>query len=386
MTQQTTRRNFINLLGGGAVLAALPLATGCSSMPPDIAIQAWNAPDPSLGIREFMLAHALLAPNPHNRQPWIANLAIPNEITFICDKDKLLPSTDPFGRQILIGCGAFIELAVLAASERGFRVDVSLFPNGEPSADTLPAGSVLARLTVVADSSIKPDPLFTQIRKRHTNKGEYDSTKPVSPAAWQQLTAVAGSFKLLAGEVTDAKRLTTISTITRSAYEIEITGKQTWLESANLLRIGPTEIAQHRDGISVMGVMPRLLSVTGVFDRFAVPVPGDSNYNNMMKRWVPFETGSGYYWLVSKGNDRKAQITSGRAYVRTHLQATALGIDMHPLSQALQEFPQMRAQYEAIHTELGFKPNDNTVQMLCRVGYGKAPAAPTPRRDLTKIV
>ena len=60
---------------------------------------------------------------------------------------------------------------------------------------------------------------------------------------------------------------------------------------------------------------------------------------------------------------------------------TAQGLSMHPLSQALQEFPEVRGPYEALHRQLGVDPARGPVQMLARVGYSTAPAAPAPRRD-----
>ena len=185
------RRRFIRLVGGGLVLAVMPLAVGCSSVVPENTVQAWATPKAELGVREFMLAYALLAPNPHNRQPWLADLRRPDEITLVCDKDRLLPETDPFGRQILLGCGAFIELATIAAAQRGYRTIVELFPQGAPAMDRLPGGTTVATLKLVRDTNQKPDPLFAQIQRRHTNKGAYDNAKVVAPSAWQQLTGIA---------------------------------------------------------------------------------------------------------------------------------------------------------------------------------------------------
>lgn len=380
------RRRFIKLVGGGAVLAAATLTAGCSTVAPENTVVAWAAPKACLGLREFMLAHALLAPNPHNRQPWLADLRRADEITLVCDPERLLPETDPFGRQILIGCGAFIELAVIAAAERGYLATVELFPNGTPATNQLPVGSTVARIALKQDANVKPDALFAQIRRRHTNKGEYDNARAVAPASWQQLLAIGASFNLEAGSVTDDKGMASVRQLTRASWEIEMTTSRTWLESARLLRIGPDEVAQHRDGVTVMGTMPRLLNAAGMFDRFAIPVRGDSNFNRIMERWAPFETCSGYYWLASKGNDRNAQVNGGRAYVRAHLTATAMGLGMHPLSQALQEFAEVRQQYTGLYALLGFDPAATTVQMLCRVGFEKAPANATPRRDLSQLV
>jgi hypothetical protein len=385
----SSRRSFIRLVGGGAVMAAAAASLhGCaSSSYPALAVQAWQPADPQLEIRRWMLAHALLAPNPHNRQPWIADLKREGEITLICDGERLLPETDPFGRQILVGCGAFLELAVLAAAERGYSVAIDVFPSGEPALNQLPAGSVVAKLTVKQDPSIKPDPLFAFILKRHTNKGEYDMTRNVSEANWKLLlTSSLNTTNLRMGIVNDAATMQKMRLITRDSYEIELTTPNTHLESARLLRIGPDEISTHRDGISITGLMPRLLVATGMFDRMAIPKKGDSNYQRMMDRWQPFETGNGYLWLASNGNSRKQQVAAGRAYVRTHLTATSLGIDMHPLSQALQEFVEVQKPYADMHKLLGLAPASTPLQMLARVGYGVKPSEATPRRDLQKMM
>ncbi|MEI8267660.1 MAG: twin-arginine translocation pathway signal protein [Betaproteobacteria bacterium] len=381
------RRQFIRLAGGGAILAAAGGLAGCSSAMPEAAVQAWRDPGAAQAdVRRFMLAHALLAPNPHNRQPWIADLREAGKIHLVCDGERLLPETDPFGRQILIGCGAFIELAVVAAAQRGLSVQVDLFPEGSPAVTALPAGTRVATLTLGADGSAKPDPLFAQIVRRHTRKTAYDTARQVPEtllSAWQ---ATAQALGLKAGLATGEAAMAPIRKIAREAYEIEATTARTWLESARLMRIGPEAIAKHRDGISLNSAMVRTVHAVGLFDPMKVPTQGSSDLKRVMDRWVPFETGSGYLWLTSADNHRPTQVNAGRAYVRQHLQATAAGVDMHPLSQALQEFPEMRGPYTAVHKLLGVEPGRGAVQMLSRVGFSTQPAGPSPRRDLATVV
>jgi hypothetical protein len=105
-----------------------------------------------------------------------------------------------------------------------------------------------------------------------------------------------------------------------------------------------------------------------------------------MDRWVPFETASGFLWLASPDNTRPTQVATGRAYVRSHLLATAAGVDMHPLSQALQEFPEMRGPFEAMHKTLGLTGSGETLQMLSRVGFATEPRGPSPRRSLDALL
>src|SRR4051812_27220592 len=100
----TTRRTVLELLAGGgsaAVAGCAPTAAG-----PD-PIAAWR--NPGAGERDprrWVLAHAILAPNPHNRQPWLVELSGADEIVFYPDTARLLPATDPPNRQITVGCGA----------------------------------------------------------------------------------------------------------------------------------------------------------------------------------------------------------------------------------------------------------------------------------------
>jgi hypothetical protein len=383
---QPSRRRFIQLIGGGAVLASTAPLAGCVDGMPDVAVRPWfDRGDPS-DLRRDMLAHALLAPNPHNRQPWLADLRRDGEITLVCDGDRLLPETDPFGRQIVIGCGAFVELAVIAAAERGVAVQVQAFPDGEPAVDRLPGGRTIARLVLVQPGSATPDPLFAQVRRRHTHKGVYDNARAVPAALATQWLSSAQAHGLHAAVVDDTQRLQQLRTLTRQAYEIECTTPRTWLESARLMRIGPDAIARHRDGISIAGGMPRLMHAVGLFDPLQVPVQGSTGYRAVMDRFDAHQTGSGYLWLSSAGNGRRAQLASGRAYVRAHLMATAAGVDMHPLSQALQEFDEMRELHLAVHRLLGLDPAQHTLQMLARVGFGVAPIGPSPRRELGGLV
>ena len=381
------RRQFIQLAGGGAILAAAGGLAGCSSAMPEAAVQAWRDPGTAQAdVRRFMLAHALLAPNPHNRQPWIADLRESGKIHLLCDGERLLPETDPFGRQILIGCGAFLELAVIAAAQRGLSVQVDLFPDGAPAANALPAGTRVATLTLGAAGSAQPDALFAQIPRRHTRKTAYDNLRALPDTLAAAWTATAQAFGLRAGLVTGEAAMAPIRKVTREAFEIETTTAKTWLESARLIRIGPDAIAKHRDGISLNDPFVRLVHTVGVFDPMKVPAPGSSDLQRVLDRWTPLETGSGYLWLAGADNARATQVAAGRAYVRQHLQATAAGADMHPLSQALQEFPEMRGPYVAMHKLLRVDPGSGALQMLARVGFATKPTGPTPRRDLASMV
>ncbi len=122
----TNRRKFLSILGGGVVLAATGATLWATSRDPAGARRPWEMAGREAGAdpRRRALSYAVLAPNPHNRQPWIADLRVADEITVFSDPDRRLPQTDPFDRQITIGLGCFLELLVQAAAQDGRRIGV----------------------------------------------------------------------------------------------------------------------------------------------------------------------------------------------------------------------------------------------------------------------
>lgn len=112
------------------------------------------------------LSYAILAPNPHNRQPWLVELRGEHELVLYCDLDRTLPETDPEGRQIVIGLGCFLELLRLAASEQGQIAEIDTFPEGS-APDRLTA-TPIARVIFRRDQGVRPDPLMKQVLKRRS--------------------------------------------------------------------------------------------------------------------------------------------------------------------------------------------------------------------------
>ncbi len=384
------------MVGGGVVLAAGASAfTGCVSVRvPRPAVAAWAGPTPDDDVRRWALSFAILAPNPHNLQPWLADLRVPGEITLRLDVQRLLPATDPNGRQILMGAGAFLELLAMAAAERGHRADITLFPEGEPGA-TLDARP-LARVRLVADADVPRDPLFAQALRRRTDRRAYDVARPIAPADVASLRASVAGLPLafdLAGRAdalsADQTRVEEIRTIVKDAWRVEMTTEAPMMESMRLLRFGSAEIDRHRDGIIITRRLLVTLAKLGFVDRRKFPAPNSRSTVAQLKEFNAITDATpAYLWLVTEGNARAQQILAGRAYVRVNLAGAARGLGMHPNEQALQEYPEAARPYEAIHRLLGTPAPRHTVQMLARVGYlpaGAVLAPPAPRRGLDAL-
>lgn len=360
-----TRRKMMFLVGGGAILAASGAFGVGATRHPRTAYLPWTRAGEYEDARMWALSWALLAPNPHNRQPWLADLSEPGIVTLFADPDRLLPHTDPYSRQITIGLGCFLELMRMAAAEEGIRTDTALFPEGEDHAqlDHRP----VARVVFTADPTVARDPLFAQIPHRRTSKEPYDLTRTVSSDVLAQIAGAARSTQI--GVTNDSDRVQWMRDISTRAFEIEFATHRTLKESVELFRIGAREVDANPDGIDFTGPMFESLRMTRLFTREASLDPDSFSTRSALDTITQnMQTGMAHLWQVTPGNTRSEQIVAGEDWVRMNLAATALGVGLQPLSQALQEFPEMAELYAQTHAALA--PQGGIVQMWARLGYG----------------
>lgn len=366
------------LIGAGSTLA-LTVTAGVwrASRMPQSAMAPWDLPAPAPNdIRLDAMRHAILAPNPHNRQPWLLQLIGSDGVLIHCDLAKRLPSTDPFDRQITIGFGTFIELCAIAASTRGYRIDVTPFPEGAPEAPTRLDQRPVAYLKFVPDNVVRPDSLFAAITHRRTTRKVFDG----APSAAQLSVLTTNLPGVVRAASANPAFLAMLREVTIAASMIENQTAQTWQESVDLMRIGATEIDAQPDGLFLAGPLAEAGSALGLLNRTALADGQTKIYQTALDQQREL-SGSlpGALWITTPGNSRSDQLSAGYAYMRTTLQAVFLGLKMQPLSQALQEYPEMAGLFGQIVPLL--KAGDARVQMLARVGLGPD-VGPAPRWPL----
>ena len=330
------------------------------------------------------LSYAILAPNPHNRQPWLIELKGATELTVYCDQNRLLPETDPYDRQITIGLGSFLELLRQAASADGYRADIEPFPEGEPqpNLDRRP----IAKVTFTQSPATQADPLFQHVLARRTVRLPFDQNKLVSTKTLENIGAVVDESRSVFSWVLGLEEIEKLKDVCKRAWLVEAETPRTLRESTELTRIGEAEINQNPDGISLSGPVIEATTRLGIITREKMEDPSSrahaetiSFYNGLI------DTAMGFGMLTADGNTRLDQINVGADWIRLHLAATRDGLAMHPLSQVLQEFPEMDALYQEFHEFVNVTA-PSRVHGLFRFGYADTPP-PAPRWELeTRLI
>ena len=365
-----TRRQTLSILGGGVIAAAAGSAYAVTRQP-NTALAPWDMAGQYDDPRKRALSWAVLSPNPHNRQPWLVDLSLEDHVILFVDTDRLLPHTDPFSRQIVIGLGCFLETMTIAAAEDGYGIELALFPDGM-DADTLDARPV-AVARFVTGAAAGPDPDFPLIPHRRSQKEPYDMDRPLSSETLGSLVASVRHGTRAEGTL-DPARVAAMREISAEALRIELETPNTYKESVDLFRIGHREVNANPDGLDFSGPMWEAMHLTGLFTRDnAIDPDGFVFQSGMDVTTGNVRTAMGHIWLTTPGNTRVDQINAGRDWMRLNLATTRAGVGIHPLSQALQEYPEMSALYAQVHQDMA-APGE-TIQMWARLGY----CAPVPR-------
>lgn len=331
------RRKFIKIAGSSIAITAASISVGkIYLVNKDKKRKPWNEggsryQDPKLRA----LSWAILAPNPHNRQPWLIEILNDETIKVFVDEKKLLKETDPFNRQIMIGMGCFLELLRMALLEEGYQPSFEFFPEGykdeKNTIDSRP----------VAIVKIKPggnkDLLFKEVLNRRSYKLPFEENESISNSIVNQLSTdlfynerinISNNLNLIKG----------LKLISQQAMKIEMTTEKAYLESVNLMRIGNDQIEKNPDGIPLGGKLIGLLRFIGMVNKKTLADPKSYAFKSGLEMLMnSLGTASGYIWITSPTNNRIEQIKSGMAFLRTNLKVALLGLKMQPISQCLQE-------------------------------------------------
>ncbi len=322
-------------------------------MQPKTSVDVWNVKEsdfPSSGDKlSFLLNYAILAPSSQNSQPWKFN-ASGDEIRLFADKTRWLAVSDADQRELYISQGTALENLLVAADHFGYGYNVT-YPSGN--------GSLVAVIKLTPGSGHSQDPkLFKAIVDLRTNQNPYEA-KEIPESSLQALenTSLNKDVKLVLAS--DANTRNEFRNLTLSADQKQYTDPNYKSELGHSIgegMMGPT---------SIQAVLAQLRVL--FLDISADQTKKDSDLVNSTPTLG---------FIISDGNDRVSQIKSGQLLERIWLEATAMGISLQPMSQAL-EMPDTKAELAKL-----LSPDSGNIQQVFTLGYASSVEDFMPRTSV----
>jgi len=158
---------------------------------------------------------------------------------------------------------------------------------------------------------------------------------------------------------------------------IECQTRHLWEESRVWSRFNERERAEKRDGMSLpqAGIVGPTLRLREWYLKHGDIRRWNSkpSLNAFLKGFrAGLASAEGLLLLKTATNTQQDWIKAGRAYVRASLAAARLGLQMHPYSQVLQEFPEMTELQRRFNDLMGVA-GEEKIQMAVRLGKGPTP-------------
>jgi len=307
---------------------------------------------------QFLLRYAILAPSTKNSQPW--RFAVEgNQVELIAALDRRQPIADPDNRELYISLGCALENLLVAAEQFGFHHGVQYLPDQKRP-------ELAARVLFALDGSPtqRAGIPLEAILARHNDNSVYRSLAvPGHLRARLEGCCIEPDLRL---DLTDNQRFRHwIDELTLEADRVEFATPAFRKELGYWI------------GQGVFGT-PQPLARLGGFaiSRLDLGEPVAQQDHEIVGS-------AALLGVISAGDDSHlAHLRVGQLFERIWLTATALGVNIHPMSQTMRSPAIRRAVGELLHNR-GWIP-----QHLFRVGYSSRTGEPqhTPRRPLNDVV
>jgi hypothetical protein len=280
-----------------------------------------------------------------------------------------------------------IHFLAAGVSSLGYHARIGILPEGGYGVDEVgrkPVASV--RLERMSDAPV--DPLSAHIPKRRTNRSGYEDAG-VSAEVFRGMVSAAAPRGCSILKVDEPAVLAEHLEIHYQAMTVESRTYKAYHESRIWFRENDAAIASKRDGINLPAggttgltrfVAERMLKGLDPKD-WHKPSTIDQHLSGYRKKIMDTRT---LVQFVTSANTQRDWVAAGMDYARFQLAASGAGYYPHPMSQVLQEFPEMdalRTRYEA----LSGVSSPGKIQMVVRMGRAKEPFE-SYRRDVRDLL
>lgn len=320
------------------------------------------------------IAIGLNAPNAHNTQAWKFKIVNDKEALLYIDTTRLLPATDPPRRQIHISAGCLLETIDIGCTGIGYKTEITLFPNGNYTFAAI-GNQPVASIRLIQSDSIAKHPHWDYIFKRRTSRMVYTGAM-VTQQEFDQIAKATSTENSQLLFIHDNPAMQPYTDLFSKAMKTEFNTLAANEETRKNFRFSDTEAAEKRDGLTFdangfIG-MQKLLARTftkNTMENWNKPTIIEKGFSHFEKG---LRSSKGYVFWVTKENNYRDHVLTGRDFYRFCLALTANNMYMHPLNQAIQEYKEMDTIREELNKMMAVKGNEK-IQMIVRIGHGEVP-------------
>ena len=341
--------------------------------------------------RMRLAAAGLLAASNHNMQPWKIRLDASNPMVFYlyADSSRMTREVDPYARQMMISQGTFLDYVAVAGDEEGFRAAIRLFPEGAYDESHLARSMETKPVAAITLTRQRPQhsALYDAMFLPDTNREAYKVGK-LTGGQISALESLPSPDDVSIRVYQDREHVSAIGQYALRAATTEAGVARVMAESDAIFRANEYQKNNYRYGYSVEGQGSSGF-MKHMVQGLVTLVPSLNTGQAASRNFIRYTTASvdhtpAYMTIVTANNSRLAQVESGMLTSRLVLTGHTLGLAMQPLSQVLEEYPEMGALYSEF--KKSYAPNDGTVQMLLRVGTATANVPLSMRRDVQSLL
>jgi len=316
------------------------------------------------------IGYACRAPSGHNTQPWKFQISeIDDSIKIFPDFGRKLSVVDGDNHALFIGLGCCLENLIIAAENFGFKTKVK-YSLSEKNREFIQINLLRENKKIKANN-----PLFESIMKRQSNRRKYESKKiPIKDL--NKLKDASKSLEAKAIFFLKDNEIKNLLKFVREGSILQYGDKKFVNELISWMRFSKKSAEKHNDGLySAVMAIPRMPEWLGkiILKFSAKPKSMAKNFEKLAAN------SSGLVLFVSKNNNKKSWIETGRCFERFVLTATSLGISNSHVNMPC-EVLSIRKKLEKELNLQGYH-----ALLLVRIGYGK-PMPYSLRRSLSEVV
>lgn len=281
----------------------------------------------------FLVEQASRAPSGGNSQPWHFRYE-DNALWVVTDRERARNAMDPWRRSALLAVGAALENVALAAAANGIAASIAPLTPGR-------LGGPLARIELGgerAPASPAVSRLAAAIERRRTNRRLVPAhTLPES--TWDGLLAVPRAHEATVQVQTDADALAALGRIAGEVDRIRMLNPRLHRELFAEIRWSAEEAAAIGTGLELDSLELTATQAAGIRlvargEVAAFLRAQDAGQALTTLSAQTMRAAAGVVLFSAASDDPAAVLALGRSVQRFWLEATALGLSVHPMTAA----------------------------------------------------